>query len=816
MNRKRGVNNSENKLLYDPNQRKQRRLGAFSMEENDDLEENSEELEQNADTQSDDNAQEVEQQNTQASEEATEQAPSGGAGSSVASGVKNVAKDAAKNAAKQAGKAVGKVIGMIGKKLLTFLLANPWVLLILGIAIVVILIILIVAGDTGGENKRFGLYGYDYFQVENICDTVKVYNPDTDTYTSELDFETEYIPGVVYAEVGLFSDAPEVLKLFAVAARSYALTVLDDACTIEGSARVQAFTYDEDTLATITADDHPIMQAVRETYGLVAVKNDELMKTYYDAACYRGEDDDNYFIGYGSLTLGEEQQQSIPKSWAEGKGIMAYINGSKNNGTYCWSNHGYGISQYGSYYLATEQDYSMEDLLSFYNGDVTLYSIYEGVSSNYTLATSEGTTDILTTSLRNFLESQGTSVEAFNEYILSNILSAGVGTRDAAVVTAVSLVGGLYQYYGVRLPYTLCGQHYCTDMMSGGVNVNRSGTSFYGADPNWGSTISNNSNGTYTYYYNGSLATYTRYGPDCSGFISWVLHNAGFNATVLGADTQGNLGTKYALEGTQVGEPGDLLWHEGHIMMIVGVDTNAKVYYIAHASSGSQGVKINTVSFTSPGDYAVDMTKWYENNRLEVSDEEFIEMFRAGYVDGYTGEYDSVVMPVDSGIYFVGDSRTVGLCNTNSLCSNSSTCQTNTCLAETSRGYSWFSEQIDTIKNNSNDTVVINMGINDITGSANATTIANNYYDLYSELAASSTDKTFYIMSVNPVDDYPTVSDSNITTFNSTMESLINSSGLSNLKYLDTYSNVSFTTTDGLHYDSSTYRDLYQYVLRVV
>ena len=134
-----------------------------------------------------------------------------------------MAKDAAKNAAKQAGKAVGKVIGMIGKKLLAFLLANPWVLLILGIAIVVILIILIVAGDTGGENKRFGLYGYDYFQVENICDTVKVYNPDTDTYTSELDFETEYIPGVVYAEVGLFSDAPEVLKLFAVAARSYAL-----------------------------------------------------------------------------------------------------------------------------------------------------------------------------------------------------------------------------------------------------------------------------------------------------------------------------------------------------------------------------------------------------------------------------------------------------------------------------------------------------------------------------------------------------------------------------------------------------------------
>lgn len=817
MNRKRGVNNSENKLLYDPNQRKQRRLGTFSMEENDDLEENFEELEQDTEAQSDDSMQGAEQQNAQPSEEVANQAPSGGAVKNAVSGAKNVAKDVAKNAAKQAGKAVGKVIGMIGKKLLAFLLANPWVLLILGIVIVVLLIILIIAGDSsGGENEHIGLYGYDYFQVENICDTVKVYNPDTNTYTSELDFETEYIPGVVYAEVGLFSDAPEVLKLFAVAARSYALTVLDDACTIEGSARVQAFTYDEDTLATITADDHPIMQAVMDTYGLVAVKNDQLMKTYYDAACYRGEDDNNYFIGYGSLTLGEEKQQSIPKSWAEGKGIMTYINGSKNNGTYCWSNHGYGISQYGSYYLATEQDYMMEELLEFYNGDVALYSIYKGVSNNYTLVTSGGTNDILTTSLRNFFESQGTSAEAFNEYILSNILSAGVGTRDAAVVTAVSLVGGLYQYYGVRLPYTLCGQHYCADMMSGGINVNRPGTSFYGVDPNWGSSISNNSNGTYTYYYNGSTATYTRYGPDCSGFISWVLHNAGFNATVLGADDQGNLGTKYALNGTQVGEPGDLLWHSGHIMMIVGVDTDAQIYYIAHASGGSQGVKINTVSFYSSEDYVVDMTEWYDNNRLEVSEDEFIQMFRDGYVDGYTGEYDAVKMGVDSGIYFVGDSRTVGLCNANSLCSNSSVCKTNTCLAETSKGYSWFSEQIGTIKNNSNDTVVINMGINDIVGNAIATTVANNYFGLYSELASSNPDKTFYIMSVNPIDNYPTVSETNITTFNNTMKSLINDGGLSNLKYLDTYNNVTFTTLDGLHYDNETYHNLYQYVLRVV
>ena len=821
MNRKRGVNNSENKLLYDPNQRKQRRLGAFSMEENvSDDEENSEEVEQEEETQGEEKSTE-EQENQTLEDNGSDSSENSGTGNeedktrSTTGTLKNITM----NTAKSLGGKFLKILGSAVSKILTFLLANPIVLaIIVGIIILLIVIILIFAAfeEENNRSTRTGLYGYEYFHVDNICDTVKVYNPDTGTYTRELDFETEYIPGVVYAEVGGFSDSPEVLKLFSVAARSYALTTLDESCTIEGSARVQAFTFDESAFETITADDHPIMQAVMDTYGLVAVKNGELMRTYYDAACYRGEDSNNYLIGYGSLTLGEEHQQSIPKSWAEGKGIMTYINGSKRNNTQCWGNHGYGISQYGAYYLATQQGYLMEDLLTYYNGDVSIYSIYEGVSTNYTLATSSGTSDILTMSLRDFLESQGTSVEAYNEYILSNIISAGVGTRDAAIVTAVSLVGSLYQYYGVRIPYTLCGQHYCVDMISNGTNVNRAATSFYGVDPNWGSTISNSSTGVYRYYYQGSWATYTRYGPDCSGFISWVLHNAGFNTTVLGADTQGNLGTKHALNGTQVGEPGDLLWHSGHIMIIVGVDTSSQVYYIAHAASGSQGVKINTVSFNSPGDYAVDMTEWYENNRLDITDEEFIERFRAGYVDGYTGQYDAVVMPVDSGIYFVGDSRTVGLCNTNSLCSSTSSCSTNTCLAQVSMGYSWFSNQINNIKNNSNGTVVINMGVNDIVGNANASTVANNYYSLYRELASSTPNKNFYIMSVNPVGTGTSVSQSNVSTFNSTMRSLINNSGLSNLKYLDSYNNVTFNTTDGLHYDSTTYRSLYQYVLREV
>ena len=488
------------------------------------------------------------------------------------------------------------------------------------------------SSGSGSSSGKPGLNGYAHYEPDNFCKTVTVYNHDKTIYTRELDFETEYLPGVLYAEVRGFADSPEVLKLFAIAARSYALKAINSDCTIEGSPYVQAFEFDETTLASVTADTHPIKKSVMDTYGLVAVKNNELMKFYYDAACYRGEDATNYHIGYGSLTLGSEQIQKIPKSW-DNSGILYYINKSKENNRECYQGHGYGISQYGAYYLATQENKTMQDLLKYYAGDVKLYSIYQGVGNNYTMVTSAGTDGILTMALGDFLESKGTSATEYNEYMLQNIINAGVGTREAVIQTAVSLVGNLYQQYGVRLPYALCGQHYCSDMYnSNNVNVNRHGTSFYGVDPAWGSEIHNKADGTYKYWYNGAWAVYTRYGPDCSGFISWLLHNAGFSTTVLGADAQGRLGTQSALNGTQVGEPGDLMWTDGHIMVIVGVDTSTKQYYIAHASGGSQGVKINTIPFKQSGYYAVDMDDWYSKNKRNISNEDFMAEYRAGYV----------------------------------------------------------------------------------------------------------------------------------------------------------------------------------------
>lgn len=151
MNRKRGVNN-ENKLLYDPNQRQQRRLGAFSMTQNN--EEDELEETQNEEINEVENVENTTETNEKLENSETEQVASqakAAAGAAV--------RETARNATKAAGTAAKKVAGKVAMKVLAFIVANPWILAILGVVLLIFILIIILGGGAQSENSLSSSYG---------------------------------------------------------------------------------------------------------------------------------------------------------------------------------------------------------------------------------------------------------------------------------------------------------------------------------------------------------------------------------------------------------------------------------------------------------------------------------------------------------------------------------------------------------------------------------------------------------------------------------------------------------------------------------
>ena len=119
-------------------------------------------------------------------------------------------------------------------------------------------------------------------------------------------------------------------------------------------------------------------------------------------------------------------------------------------------------------------------------------------------------------------------------------------------------------------------------------------------------------------------------GLDCSGFVSWVLLNAGYNPGDLGAgitnvydltDTGEKKSLTYSLSNSDTIKAGDLLWKSaggGHIAIIVGIDDEN--YYVAEAlwdDYPEKGVIINTYSkanFHNNYKYVILMDNYYKND----------------------------------------------------------------------------------------------------------------------------------------------------------------------------------------------------------
>ncbi len=157
---------------------------------------------------------------------------------------------------------------------------------------------------------------------------------------------------------------------------------------------------------------------------------------------------------------------------------------------------------------------------------------------------------------------------------------------------------------------------------------------------------------------------------------------------------------------------------------------------------------------------------------------------------------------------FVGDSRTNGIKLAVSDVNDNNT------VAKDAEGYNWFvSSAISSIDSKLTEetsyNIVIWLGVNDYGN-------ANTYFNKYKELAEGKwSNHTIYVVQVGPLDKNKRQDWNEVNNFNDTMSSLISSSGLSNLIYLDLgldQDSVSFQE-DGVHYTSDSYQEIYNLIM---
>ena len=173
----------------------------------------------------------------------------------------------------------------------------------------------------------------------------------------------------------------------------------------------------------------------------------------------------------------------------------------------------------------------------------------------------------------------------------------------------------------------------------------------------------------------------------------------------------------------------------------------------------------------------------------------------------------------------IGDSRTVGMCA--SITGDWIYCQygnggpkyngNDIYIAQGSMGYSWFSSTAISAVNiilAANPGTTFNiyslMGVNFLLSDI------NKYIPKYNSLAVNEWQgHNLILVSVNPVDEvmeakygYST-KNVDIISFNTQLKN--GTSGVQNIKYCDTYNSIlsNLSTSDGLHYTSSTYKAIY-------
>ncbi len=155
---------------------------------------------------------------------------------------------------------------------------------------------------------------------------------------------------------------------------------------------------------------------------------------------------------------------------------------------------------------------------------------------------------------------------------------------------------------------------------------------------------------------------------------------------------------------------------------------------------------------------------------------------------------------------FVGDSRTVQM----QLAVGSSD---KAYIAKVGEGYSYFKDTaIAAIPQyaGKGTTMIINFGVNDLRNAKKYVNLVNSYMDAWTDAGI-----TVYYSAVTPVGSSASVSNSQIESFNTTLKEGLDP----RVHWIDSYTylqQVGFSTSDGLHYNKDTYKNLYSYYMAVI